>query len=413
MVKKRNNGLHVAQYAVLFAGLIALYLLIGLASGLVSGKSVERHVHQTLEQTDLKSDFWFAFLYKPNYYMDNFTDALIVNQAWCLGEEDTLNLWQRMMLVPRQKGDGEECESLRRLANGDTALNTVYYPRYWHGSTFLMRFLLAIDDYVVLRTLFYLLSSLLLLWVVLALAHKVGTWMAVIYGLSLATVDVFMMQFSIQFLPVLLITLAGTLWVLNRKRSSLGVVFFVLGSLTAYFDLLTAPLLTWGVPLLVWLAANGQRSTANGRQLFTDAFASLLWAVGYAATWAAKWLLATLTTPMNVFADASRQASVRAAVEGYTRWGAVERNLDLVPWFYVTITAVVLVLLAVRHFNGKGWRNALLCLAVALSPVAWYMVMGNHSYEHYWFTYRMLGVTVMGLLFAVASMVEWKSKRKR
>lgn len=405
----------VLVYSFYFLLLLAGYILFGLGSMAMPDKAVEHHVRQTVGQNDLKADFWFAFLYKPNYYMDNFTDALVLNQAWCLGEEESINLWQRLMLVPRHRcmADGVEqgCESLRRLTEGDTTLKIMCYPRYWHGSTYLMRYLLAIDDYVVLRGLFFLLSSMLLLWVLLALAKRVGVWASALYFLAFVLVDGFMMQFSIQFLPVLLITLGGTLWVLNRKRNSLGVVFFVLGSLTAYFDLLTAPLLTWGLPLLVWLAANGQRSPAKGRQLFTDALASLLWGVGYAATWAAKWLLATLTTPMNVFSDASAQASLRAAVEDYTRWGAVERNLDLVPWLYVTIAAVVLALLAVRHFNGKGWRQALVCLVVAVAPVAWYIVLGNHSYEHYWFTYRSLAVTVMGLLAAVASLVDWRKLR--
>ena len=135
--------------------------------------------------------------------------------------------------------------------------------------------------------------------------------------------------------------------------------------------------------------------------------ASLLWPIGYAATWSAKWLLATLTTPMNVFSDASAQASLRSAVEDYTRWGAVEHNLDLVPWLYVIVAVGVLAFLAVRHFRRDGWRQALICLAIAVVPVAWYLVLGNHSYEHFWFTYRMLAVTVLGLLLAVASLVDW------
>lgn len=409
----------VGRYIAVFLTLIAAYILFGLASGLVSDKAVERHVRQTIDQTDLKGDFWFAFLYKPNYYMDNFTDALIVNQAWCLGEEESLNLWQRVMLVPRQKGGGEECESLRRLAEGDTTMQVVYYPRYWHGSTFLMRFLLAIDDYVVLRTLFYLLSSLLLLWVVLALAKRAGVGPALIYGLSLTLTDVFMMQFSIQFLPVLLLTLIGSLGVMygtktilrqaqdkTKTGTGIGVLFFVIGSLTAYFDLLTAPLMTWGIPLLVWIVLVDKKEAGTKNKLST-----LTWFLGYGATWAAKWLLATLTTPMNVFADASQQASLRAAVEDYSRWDAVARNLELVPWLYVAIAAGVLLLFALRHFNGKGWKKSLMCLAVAATPLAWYLALGNHSYIHFWFTYRSLAVTVMGLLFAVASLREVRTKK--
>lgn len=396
------------KYIVVFVGLIALYLLFALASGMVSDRAVERHVKRTIDKTDLNADSWSSILHKPNYYMDNFTDALIVNQVLCQTDDyDNIigphpnTRWNKIMLVPRLHAVDEQCGNLHRMVDGDTGMKAIYYARYWHGSTFLMRILLAVKDYVVLRTFFYLLSSLLLLWVVLALAKRVGVWVAVIYGVSLALVDVFMMQFSIQFLPVLIISLTGTLWVLSRGEGSLGIPFFVLGSLTTYFDLLTAPLMTWGIPLLVAIVA-GRMSDWKSR------LSSATWFVGYGATWVSKWVIATLTTPINVFSDASRQASFRSAVEDYTRWDAAERNLDLVPWLYVVIAIVVLAVLACRHFNGNGWRNALFCLAVALAPLAWYMAIANHSYLHFWFTYRSLSMTVMGLMLAVGTLVDWQ-----
>ena len=403
MKRKKNS---ILLYVALFVGLTAVYLALGLASSCVSDKAVERHVRQTLTQCDLESDFWFAFLYKPNYYMDNYTDALIVNQAWCLGgqwgEAQNMDLWQRVMMVPHQRCNGAEgiedcCKSLRSLADGDTEMHTRLYPRYWHGSTFLMRMLLAIDDYQVLRAAFHILSSLLLLWTVLALAKKAGVWTAVIYALSLILVDVFMMQFSIQFMPVLILTLTGSLWVIYKSptASQMGIICFVIGSLTAYFDLLTAPLLTWGIPVLVWIVIS-KRINYN-----VSLLTPFTWFVGYAATWASKWLLATLTTPMNVFADAQAQATLRAATEDYSRWGAVAHNFNLVPWLYVTIAAGVVLLIVLRNFDGKEWRRTLLCVAVALSPIAWYLALANHSYVHYWFTYRSIAISIMGLLMAV------------
>lgn len=398
----------IGRYTAVFVGLIVLYLLFGLVSGLASDSAVERHVKRTIDKTDLEADSWSSFVHKPNYYVDNFTDALIVNQVLCQTDDyDHLiqpypnTRWNKIMLVPRLHAGDEQCGNLHRMVDGDTGMKAIYYARYWHGSTFLMRILLAFKDYVVLRTFFYLLSSLLMLWVVLALAKRIGVWVAVVYGISLTLVDVFMMQFSIQFLPVLILSLAGTLWVIKREEGSLGIPFFVLGSLTTYFDLLTAPLMTWGIPLLVAIVA-GRMNDWKSR------LSSATWFVGYGATWVSKWVIATLTTPLNVFSDASRQASYRSTVEDYSRWDAAVRNIDLVPWLYVVIAIIVLAVLAYRHFNAKGWRNALLCLAVALAPLAWYMTIANHSYLHFWFTYRSLAMTVMGLMLAVGTLVDWQ-----
>ena len=397
----------VYRLLLLFVGLIAAYLLFGIVASVMPDKSVERHVEQTVKQHDLESDFWFAFLYQSPYYMDNFTDALIVNQAMYNGRTG-LNMWQRIMLVPRKNTGGEECASLHQLVEDDSAMKEYVYPRYWHGSTFLMRILLTLNDYLTLRTFFYLLSSLLLVWVLIGMVQHIGGWSAVLYTLSLVSVNLFMMQHSIQFVTTLLLALVGSLWVLYRvkERGQLLTLFFMLGSLTAYFDLLTCPLLVWGMPLLVWIVMlhDNEEKTVTHSLL-----ATLLWGVSYCATWAAKWLLATATTSVNVFADATSQASLRASVEEFNRWEAVSRNLELVPWFYATIALAVLVLLAVRHFNGKGWRQALMCFVVALAPVVWYMVLANHSGLHYWFTYRILAISILGLLFAAASLVDWES----
>lgn len=401
----------VLRYLVLFAGLIAAYLLFAVAVTLLPSKPVERHMRQTVEQTDLKADFWFAFLYKPGYFMDNFTDALIVNQAVTNGQSE-LNVWERVMLVPRSTAGGEECENLRLLSEGGESMRTVYYPRYWHGNTFLMRLLLVFSDYVALRTFFYILSSLLLLWVLIAMLRRLGAWAAVVYVLAIISVNVFMMQFSIQFLPVLLIAVAGTLVVLYHGNDSRRIarLFFILGSLTAYFDLLTCPLITWGIPMVVWLA---MKHASEGKPFRSFAVSSALWGVGYAVTWAAKWLLATVTTSADVFADAAGQAAERASMGDFGRWAAVVRNVELVPWLYATVALVVLIVFAVRWFDSRRWRQAVLCMLTALAPMAWFIAVAQHSWQHYWFTYRILAVTIMGVLMAVGCLVDWQRVKWR
>jgi len=396
----------VLKYLVLFAGLISAYLLFAVAVTLLPTKPVERHVKQTIEATDLKADFWFAFFCKPAYFMDNFTDALIINQTLNNCRED-MSVWERVMQVPRLNSGNDQCESLYRLSDGDETLTMVKYPRYWHGSTFLMRLLLVLNDYVVLRTFFYILSSLLLLWVLIAMMRRIGAWAAVVYTLAMVSVNVFMMQFSIQFLPVLLIAAAGTLVVLYYGNDSgrIARMFFILGSLTAYFDLLTCPLITWGIPMVVWLAMKHSDEVKPVRNF---AVSSALWGAGYAATWAAKWLVATVTTSADVFADAVGQAAERASMGDLGRWAALVRNVELVPWFYAAVVLVVLIFFAVRWFDSRRWRQAVLCLVAALAPMVWFIVMAQHTWQHYWFTYRILAITVMGVLMAVGSLVDWQ-----
>jgi hypothetical protein len=122
-----------------------------------------------------------------------------------------------------------------------------------------------------------------------------------------------------------------------------------------------------------------------------------------------KWGIATLLTGENVISDGAAQLAVRAGASvDYSRLDALTRNLDLLPWSFISITLIILAALALWRFNRQGWPTALLCLLTATVPLAWYIVVADHSYLHYWFTYRSLAVTVMALFFALASLVDWR-----
>lgn len=394
----------VWKYSKVFVCLIAGYLLFGVVSQLLPNKPIERHVQRTVDNDDLAADFGFAVVCRPELYMDNFTDALIVNQAVCGGSD---NLWTNVMLVPRYTDWDSESESLRHVVARDTVLPEVHYARYWHGSTFVMRWLLQVEDYTLLRMLFYVLSSLLALWVCVALWQRLNPIVAGTYLLSLLLVNMFIMQLSIQFLPVLVIALLATLWVLYRVKSpsQICMTLFVVGSLTAYFDLLTCPALTWGMPLCVYLLKN-ERDILS-RRLATAGGASVLWAVGYGVSWVTKWVLATLTTSENVLRDGFREFTVRSgATQDFTRWDAVMHNAGMVSWVWVCVILVALAVLAVLRFRREGWQTAVLCLLVALPPLLWYLAAAEHSYLHFWFTYRSMAVVLFALFSSVACLVK-------
>ena len=398
------------KYPVVFAALIAAYMLFALVANLLPNAPIIRHTARTLAKDDLQSDFWFVYSYRPAYYLDNFTDALIINQA-CNGGSD--HLLTSMMLNPRSDNGESQCSSLKSIIAGDTTLHTVHYGRYWHGSTFLMRFLLSFWDYPALRILFYLVSSVLLAWVAAALFLRVGKAVAIFYALSLAFVNCFMMQNSIQFLPVLLIALAATLWVAYRvqRPEQMALLLFVTGSLTAFFDLLTCPVMTWGIPMCVYLMMQQRRSDGSSwlRQLGTWTVASVMWAVGYGATWVAKWGIATILTGENVIRDGASQFAIRAGANiDYSRIDAVTNNLSLIPWDYVIWILILMGILLLWRFNRKGIGTALLCLTSAVPPLLWYLVTADHSYLHNWFTYRSLSVCLMAVFFAFTALVDWQ-----
>lgn len=397
----------VIRYIIVFVGLISAYLLFGIVSNLLPNKPIIRNVTKTVDRGDLKSETdCYAIVRKTAFHLDHFTDAIILNQA-CNGGR--VNLIDNVLLVPRFTTFDSECEGLKHYVAGDSTLTKATYARYWHGSTFLMRWMLLFTNYITLRLLFYFISSLLIIWVCIALYRRLGILFMGCYMASLLCVNVFVMQFSIQYMPVLVIGLGSTLWVLYRvkKSSQMVMTLFITGSLTAYFDLLTCPVLTWGMPLCVYILMQEKDSFRN--RLINIVVPSVMWAAGYALTWMSKWVIATLLTSESVVKDSISQFLLRTddvvQTESISRLFAMIHNISQVSWVGAGILILVLVGLAIIRFRREGMQTAVLCLLMAIPPLLWYLALANHSQVHFWFTYRSMAVVLMAVFFSIASLI--------
>ena len=194
------------KYLIVFAALMAGYLLFGAGAWLMPEKAVQRHVRETLDKGDMDSDQPRAVLPRlMQTRMDNFTDAIILNQAYVMRCE---GFRTGVLSVPRWWAPMLPYEVLRAGVDGQE-MQIRHYARYWHGNTFLTRYLLVFYDYVDIRLLLYIVSTLLMLWCGVSLWRRQGWQTAVAVMFGLAVCYAFVMQFSMQFAPVLIIALAG------------------------------------------------------------------------------------------------------------------------------------------------------------------------------------------------------------
>ncbi len=391
----------------LLVALVVAYLLLGVAAWLVPDAPVRRHVEQTIAYGDMGEDYPRAIvrerLYEGDpYTMDNFTDALILNQAVSLRSEGLKGI----LLLPRHDEGMVQSESLRHLLAGAEGGWTSHYARYWHGTTFVARLLLALTSYSGIRYMLYLFSSLLLLWCLMRLWRTVGKPQAQILAFSLLAVNVFVMQFSLQFVPVLLLAVGGILWLSYHPTWDCGLMMLAIGSLTSFLDLITVPTITLGLPLVVWVAMHHEERV--GKQLWTLIRLGLCWMAGYALTWLAKWGIATLFTSENIFANAYAQSIYWSEGGRSFISQALTDNLAMLHWRWILAAFLALLLAAVWHPRPQGWKEALCYLLLALIPFGYYVVMAHPAVNHAWFNYRALVVAVAALLMAVAAMVDWQ-----
>lgn len=309
--------------------------------------------------------------------------------------------------------DDSEGNPLERAMNSYSDY-TGAYNYYWHGYVSVLRPLFLFLDFSEVR----ILNGVCQLLLFAALAYLTGRGKGLKYVFMLLTSYLLLcpmaVSMGLQFSWVFYIAYGGTL-VMLIKRDFWGqhfryVYFFIaVGMLTSYFDLLTYPLFTWGMPA-VWMLVTDQTVKKEIEWIKCVVLSGAAWIIGYAVMWVAKWGIATLVLGENIFEAALYEVFFRSGIsEGEVeeiadRWRAVYVNWKhygykvfalilgawLIWWFFCSMK---------RGWNRTGKRYAYFLIGV--SSIVWYFVLSNHTSGHHFFTYRIFGVSILAFMAIV------------
>lgn len=354
--------------------------------------------------------------------LDNFTDALILGNAAYDGAADPL---EHALLACRGAfpGANGHASFIRHYIEGEAYAFQAVYPRYWHGYLLFIRPLLTVLNYSQLRIVNLAAELgvvLLLLWV---LYRKEERQLMLPVLLGYLMLGPFGMGKSLQYAPCFYISMLGALGILllspRRREQSYWFVLLLCGILTAYFDFLTYPVATLGVPLIFALALMNTRDTEQSLAVIFKSGYS--WGIGYAGMWSMKWILVTLLTDRNGIAEAMNSASFRMSHgdgngKSYTMLGTLWNNVQT----FLSAPAVILVLLVVIFFllafrkepaerRAALRRQGIPYAVISLLPLCWYAVLLNHSSIHSWFTNRALLVSLTAILVFLCK--AWGARR--
>ena len=133
--------------------------------------------------------------------------------------------------------------------------------------------------------------------------------------------------------------------------------------------------------------------------------------------WGSKWVLGTLLTKENMLADAFGNVLLRVgATESEAQIsaiGAILKNINANKLGLVIVGVVCIGIVGyhIVHKNRIQIKSINWCVVgCAILPIVWYFVVSNHSYIHYWFTYRVLAISVYAGLLLVASVFKTNNR---
>lgn len=330
--------------------------------------------------------------------MDNFTDSLMLNIMATSENPSPLQSAMASSVMWSNDSKTPQTETLYQSVikpNDNEPLNIVSYGRYWHGYQTILRPLLLFMNFAELQTLGQILMSslvaLLLVglclrkWYIEALALLLFWIPRPMCGLAVAS----SFQFSSVFYIALLTANIIVWWKKPISITNFALLMMVVGQLTSFFDLLTAPIVTFALPAFLWIRA--REGETFGANLWALTVAGFAWGIGFVVFWIIKWFLCALTPTGAKLEETLHQLVFRTAfTENVERWHSKTPEILLISALFPCL--FLLALLFRRYIFGPRATLFLQQKApqvlLMLLPVAWYFVAWQHVNEHWWFARR-------------------------
>lgn len=373
----------ILRFISIYIVLLLLFSLSVVLSHSIPYSWIADNVEASLRQTEGEGDYP-ENLNTYIFRIDNYTDGgVMLNTA---KNADYKNPVESAMLM-RVGGEGTG------------------YGRYWHGYQVFLRPLLIFFDIVKIRCLNYALFLLLIAYSSLLMLKSLSKGVALSWLATLLIINFHIVPHCMQFSCCFYIAIISMIVILKFDKLTESTqralcLFFIIGSLTSFFDLLTTPTVTLGLPLAILLLKNGKQKT-HIKQIVC---LSLSWGIGYVFLWMSKWGVEYLLTGVNIFEEAKTQVEYRL---GGDMGDAYSNLLRIVYSFSMSLSACILFVswLFWKYCNKNALLKNSYLLIIAMIPFFWFIVVHQHSITHFLFTWRSFTVSIFCIFVYISKTI--------
>lgn len=445
----------ILKYVICFIILIAVYFsLLTITSLIPSGmlkENVSKSADYFLEHGGEKEVVDVGY---KEVHLFHFTNALMINNAYSIDSKNPIESWitARKNYIPGVtktiytdtpedlmsaskyyengvfNGDAYQTLELYDTVNENELYESFEYPRYWHGYLIFLRLLLTTFNYEQITIISFITFAVLLISASYLLTKKKGLLYGIALIVSFIFTDALAVTKSINEIICFNLALIFSIFImLKEEKSNLPLYFFIFGSVTNFLDFLTNPILTYGVPILIYFILEVKNQEISFKDMFlTFLKTSILWALGYLLTWFSKWLLTDIILKRGVIENAINQVKYRTYNEGIKledfvfrmKYWLKEETINFMICFGAIIYIVNLFtkIYIERTCEHKNIGISIIIpIITGIIPIVWYAVLMQHSYIHYFFTYRNILITFFSacvLMLEISNLVYFKKNIK-
>ena len=405
---------NILKYIVTFILMIVVFCVLLTITSLIPREALTKKVKESSTILCNQGNSLIIFIDGRPTKFDNYTDSLMINTAYSI--DNTTPFYSSMVarknyikgkteiVYPDTTGELKSSSKykalnqvgdLRDTVNNDT-VESFEYSRYWHGYLIFLRPLLVLFNISQIRailTVIYVILAAILLY---KIYKKINLGTAIIFLCGLMICDYFYLGITLQGTPVFLITMISSILILSEKIKDKGIFFLIIGGLTNFFDFLTVPILTLGIPLLVYSLIQN-KNKCNIKKLFLELFKyCVMWTIGYGGVWITKWLLLDLFYNKDIIQTVLEQFKYRSSnkITQKELLNSIKFALKPISISFV-ITLVLLIIKLIKYKKSNNlkdvkfdFKEISVYLSIGLLAVLWILLLKQHFVQHIFFTYR-------------------------
>lgn len=394
---------------LLISGVMVGFVLL-MACYLLPTRLMDFHLTQSLPLIETEFANSETIHGYPATLTGTFTDCLMLEHAvYHSPNHSTLEQALMMYRGESSAGDGwAPGESLSSYLNNMPMVREVDYARYWHGYLVVLKPLLIMTNLPTLRMMGAIVQYLLLGVFIWLCYRKKAMPLGLSFGVSALFLYIFSLYFSLSLSICFYVLMAAIIFQVKFhenliKKNWYLEFFLIVGICTSYFDFLTYPIVTLGMPLCIFLYLSKNDWRRNTKDTILQ---SISWSFGYLGMWAGKWVLTDILLGKQVIWDAVSTVLTRTdKVENtslLTSYKMVlEKNLSVFtnwPFLLLGMGIVIVIVKALlsRH-NRQMIAQSIPFVLVALYPFLWLLATQNHAEQHWIYTCKNFAITAFAI----------------
>lgn len=347
--------------------------------------------------------------------LDTYAESIMLQEAMISAKEAEMPAYKAALANYYYQNDPSPRDSITKIINGEK-LDKVGYGRYWHGYLVTLKTLLCFLTYPQIQWVNMFVQLFLLMLICIRLGKRGLELYLFPFAVVFFWIQAPYLSLNLQFSTILYVLLFQLNIILgldkgNKTNCFYDFYFLFSGIVVAYLDFLTYPVVTLGIPLVLWLIIHKPVGVWNS--LKTPIRFSAFWLIGYTVMWTGKWVLNYLFNSHEIIDDVIIQIRTRLGVtNGVTAISPIivfqtvlGRPTRTLPMIICAGAALYIVTIMVKNgfvFSKTRFASCIPYLFVALYPFIWMSVMKNHCLEHNYFVYRILAVTWFSLISIIA-----------